>query len=115
MAVLRASIEGAQVVLASATPSVESWVNAGAGKYRRIDLRSRYGEAELPAMAAIAAPRGGSVRASAATSRTMDSATAAVPRRIRMSVIRYPLICLRGRPQSGPRFGRVAVYSGSVR
>ncbi len=53
MAVLRASIEGAQVVLASATPSVESWVNAGAGKYRRIDLRSRYGEAELPAMAAI--------------------------------------------------------------
>ena len=41
------------VVLASATPSVESWVNAGAGKYRRIDLRSRYGEAELPAMAAI--------------------------------------------------------------
>ena len=26
---------GAQVVLASATPSVESWVNAGLGKYRR--------------------------------------------------------------------------------
>ena len=53
MAVLRASIEGAQVVLASATPSVETWVNAEAGKYARLDLRSRYGEAELPKMAAI--------------------------------------------------------------
>ena len=57
MAVLRASIEGAQVVLASATPSVETWVNAGdgpgGGKYARLDLRARYGEAELPQMAAI--------------------------------------------------------------
>ena len=53
MAVLRASIERAQVVLASATPSVESWVNAQTGKYHRLDLRSRYGEAELPRMAAI--------------------------------------------------------------
>lgn len=53
MAVLRASIAQAQVVLASATPSVESWVNAAAGKYSRIDLRARYGSAELPEMAAI--------------------------------------------------------------
>ncbi len=53
MAVLRASIGGAQVVLASATPSLESWVNAASGKYARQDLRSRYGEAELPEMAAI--------------------------------------------------------------
>ncbi|RMC38891.1 primosomal protein N' [Paracoccus siganidrum] len=53
MAVLRASIGGAQVVLASATPSLESWVNAASGKYRRLDLRARYGEAELPDMAAI--------------------------------------------------------------
>lgn len=53
MAVLRASIEQAQVVLASATPSVESWVNAAAGKYRRLDLRSRYGTAELPEMGTI--------------------------------------------------------------
>ena len=53
MAVLRASISGAQVVLASATPSLESWVNAASGKYARQDLRSRYGEAELPEMAAI--------------------------------------------------------------
>ncbi len=53
MSVLRASITGAHVVLASATPSIESWVNAQSSKYRRIDLRSRYGGAELPEMAAI--------------------------------------------------------------
>lgn len=53
MAVLRASILGCAVVLASATPSLESWVNAQAGKYRRIDLGARFGTAELPAMHAI--------------------------------------------------------------
>ncbi|MEM0937719.1 MAG: primosomal protein N' [Pseudomonadota bacterium] len=53
MAVLRASIAEAQVVLASATPSLESWANAGAGKYRRLDLMARHGAADLPAMAAI--------------------------------------------------------------
>ncbi|WP_372800005.1 primosomal protein N' [Paracoccus seriniphilus] len=53
MAVLRASIAGAHVVLASATPSLESWVNAANGKYARLDLKSRFGEAELPEMAAI--------------------------------------------------------------
>lgn len=53
MAVMRASLTGAQVVLASATPSLETWVNANTGKYARLDLRSRYGEAELPDMAAI--------------------------------------------------------------
>ena len=53
MAVLRASFAGAQVVLASATPSLESWANAEAGKYTRIDLQSRFGASELPEMAAI--------------------------------------------------------------
>ena len=53
MAVLRASILGAQVVLASATPSLETWANAEAGKYRRLELTSRFGEAVLPAMTAI--------------------------------------------------------------
>ncbi|MEO1680222.1 MAG: primosomal protein N' [Pseudomonadota bacterium] len=53
MAVLRASIEGARVVLASATPSLESWANAEAGKYVRLDLTARHGAAELPEMAAI--------------------------------------------------------------
>ncbi len=53
MAVLRASILQAQVVLASATPSLESWVNAEAGKYARLDLPSRFGAAELPVMRAL--------------------------------------------------------------
>ncbi|SIO56202.1 replication restart DNA helicase PriA [Rhodovulum sp. ES.010] len=53
MAVLRASLCSAQVVLASATPSLESWANAEAGKYARIDLTSRFGEAEMPDMAAL--------------------------------------------------------------
>ena len=53
MAVLRASLAGAQVVLASATPSLESWVNAESGKYARLDLAARYGAAELPEMRAI--------------------------------------------------------------
>jgi len=53
MAVLRASIAGAEVILASATPSVESWVNAQTGKYRRLDLPDRFGEAEMPDMHAI--------------------------------------------------------------
>jgi primosomal protein N' (replication factor Y) len=48
MGVLRASIEGASAVLASATPSLESWANAESGKYRRIDLPERFGAAKLP-------------------------------------------------------------------
>lgn len=53
MAVLRASIEQAVVVLASATPSLESWANAEAGKYARLDLPERFGVAALPEMRAI--------------------------------------------------------------
>ncbi|AZQ66379.1 primosomal protein N' [Silicimonas algicola] len=53
MAVLRASIENAQVVLASATPSLESWANVEAGKYARLTLTTRFGEAVLPEMRAI--------------------------------------------------------------
>lgn len=53
MAVLRAAINDAQVVLASATPSLESWANVEAGKYRKLELTSRFGAAVLPKMAAI--------------------------------------------------------------
>ena len=53
MAVLRAAINGAQVVLASATPSLESWANAEAGKYQRLELTARFGSAVMPKMAAI--------------------------------------------------------------
>lgn len=53
MAVLRASCEGAQVVLATATPSLESWANAELGKYKRLDLTSRFGTAVMPKLATI--------------------------------------------------------------
>jgi primosomal protein N' (replication factor Y) (superfamily II helicase) len=53
MAVLRAAICGCPVVLASATPSLETWANVEAGKYRRLDLGSRFGAAEMPEMRAI--------------------------------------------------------------
>ena len=48
MSVLRASLANAAVVLASATPSLETWANAEAGKYRRLDLPERFGAAKLP-------------------------------------------------------------------
>ena len=53
MAVLRASITNASVILATATPSLETWANAEAGKYTRLDLPERFGTAKLPEMAAI--------------------------------------------------------------
>ena len=53
MAVLRASLCDAQVVLASATPCLETWANAEAGKYARINLTSRFGVAEMPDMRAV--------------------------------------------------------------
>jgi primosomal protein N' (replication factor Y) len=53
MAVLRASIVGCPVVLASATPSLETWANVEAGKYGRLDLSARFGAAEMPEMRAI--------------------------------------------------------------
>ncbi len=53
MAVLRASLLGAQVVLASATPSLESWANAESGKYTRLDLEARFGPAVMPTMQTI--------------------------------------------------------------
>jgi primosomal protein N' (replication factor Y) len=53
MAVLRAAMCSAQVVLASATPSLETWANAEAGKYKRLDLTSRFGESVLPKMRAV--------------------------------------------------------------
>ncbi|HKK36395.1 MAG TPA: primosomal protein N' [Paracoccaceae bacterium] len=53
MGVLRAACTGAAVVLASATPSLETWANAEAGKYARLDLPERFGPAVMPAIRAI--------------------------------------------------------------
>jgi primosomal protein N' (replication factor Y) len=53
MAVVRAHIGGFPVVLASATPSVESRVNAIQGRYARVALPARFAEAALPDIKAI--------------------------------------------------------------
>lgn len=49
-AVLRGVLEGAAVVLGSATPSLESWRNAQLGKYAYVALSSRAGSGTLPSV-----------------------------------------------------------------
>ncbi len=52
-AIVRAKQEGAIVVLGSATPSLESWVNATSGKYSLLTLPDRAGGASLPSVDVI--------------------------------------------------------------
>lgn len=53
MAVVRARIGDFPIALASATPSVESRVNADLGRYRPIHLPTRFGDAALPDLGVI--------------------------------------------------------------
>jgi primosomal protein N' (replication factor Y) len=48
MAVVRAHIEECPIVLASATPSLETYVNAQTGRYKWLKLPKRHGAAVLP-------------------------------------------------------------------
>ena len=48
VAVMRARQAQATILLGSATPSLESWQNAVAGKYQRIEIRERVMERPLP-------------------------------------------------------------------
>jgi primosomal protein N' (replication factor Y) len=48
VAVIRAKIAGATVVLGSATPSLESWRNAETGKYGLIEMKERVNHRPLP-------------------------------------------------------------------
>lgn len=48
MAVARAKIENMTVVLVSATPTLETYLNATEGKYQHLHLPSRYGAAVMP-------------------------------------------------------------------
>ena len=50
LAVARAKLEDCAVVLASATPSLESVWNASSGRYRWLRLTERHGEARLPSV-----------------------------------------------------------------
>lgn len=53
MAVVRGRLEACPVVLASATPSIESRVNAEAGRYGHLRLAERFGGRRLPQLSAI--------------------------------------------------------------
>lgn len=47
-AVVMARLWGGRTLLGSATPSLETWVNAGSGKYGLASLSERYGDARPP-------------------------------------------------------------------
>ena len=53
MAVVRGRLEGCPVILASATPSIETRVNAERGRYRHVVLPERFGGRRLPDIHAI--------------------------------------------------------------
>ena len=53
MAVVRARLEQVPVVLSSATPSLETMVNAETGRYHRFRLPERHGAAGMPKIEAI--------------------------------------------------------------
>ncbi len=62
MAVVRGRIEGAAVVLASATPSIETQVNARSGRYAHLRLPARFGDRPMPAISALDLRRQGPAR-----------------------------------------------------
>jgi len=62
MAVVRARLEKAPVVLASATPSLETRVNAEQGRYRWLKLGARFGARIMPLLTAIDLRRDGPPR-----------------------------------------------------
>ncbi|RZF59423.1 replication restart helicase PriA [Sphingobacterium corticibacterium] len=47
-AIYLAHLQRAKVLLGSATPSIESYYNARAGKYGLVELKERFGESQLP-------------------------------------------------------------------
>jgi primosomal protein N' (replication factor Y) len=53
MGVVRANLGGFPVILASATPSIESHVNARTGRYRHVVLPARFSGAALPEVSPI--------------------------------------------------------------
>ncbi|MFM2099022.1 MAG: hypothetical protein RLZZ366_561 [Pseudomonadota bacterium] len=53
VAVMRARFEGVPVILATATPAIETRQQVAQGRYAELKLPGRYGAAQLPAIAAI--------------------------------------------------------------
>jgi len=73
MAVVRAHIAAIPIVLASATPSVETEVNAKRGRYRKLALPERFGGQHLPAIEAIDLRREGPPRGRFIAPRLMEA------------------------------------------
>jgi len=81
MAVVRGSIAKIPVVLASATPSVESEVNARRGRYRHVHLPERFGGAHLPSIEAIDMRREGPPRGRFISPRLAEAVAVTLSRR----------------------------------
>jgi primosomal protein N' (replication factor Y) len=80
MAVVRASVAKIPVVLASATPAVETEVNARRGRYRRLHLPERFGGQHLPMIEAIDLRREGPPRGRFIAPRLAEAVKTAVER-----------------------------------
>lgn len=81
MAVVRGHIAKIPVVLCSATPSVESEVNARKGRYRRVALPSRFGGQHMPHIEAIDLKREGPPRGKYISPRLAEEIKIAVERK----------------------------------
>ena len=81
MAVVRGSIAKIPVVLCSATPSVESEVNARKGRYRRVALPSRFGGQHMPQIEAIDLKREGPQRGRFISPRLAEEIKIAIERK----------------------------------
>ena len=121
MAVVRGSIAKIPVVLCSATPSVESEVNARKGRYRRVALPSRFGGQHMPQIEAIDLKREGPARGRFISPRLAEEIKIAIERkeqallflnrrgyapltlpRLRSSVCLYHLRCMVSRSSLSP-------------
>ncbi len=81
MAVVRGHIAKIPVVLASATPSIETEVNVRRGRYRRLHLPERFGGAHLPAVEAIDLTREGPPRGRFVAPRLAEAVKIALERK----------------------------------
>lgn len=52
-AMVLANLHDAKVLLGTATPSIESWVNVEKEKYGKVELKERFGDAQMPKMELI--------------------------------------------------------------
>src|SRR5712672_488853 len=81
MAVVRARIGQIPIVLSSATPSVETEVNARRGRYRRLSLPERFGGQHMPGVEAIDLTREGPPRGRYIAPRLAEAVNIALERK----------------------------------